>query len=86
MPVTATFRFTCDNQQLAIDEIEQQIKNLGLIVNNIEVTDTSNADNTDDDWFDDVVFTIKATITSDTLTDAEIKEKLNNANFEDCEY
>lgn len=75
-----------DNQQLAIDEVTMQITNLDLTVSKMTVTDSHSVDNTEDDWFDDYVFTMKATVISDKLTEPEIREILSNGPFESCEF
>ncbi|EGC02220.1 conserved domain protein [Ruminococcus albus 8] len=39
---------------------------------------------TEDDWFDDYVFTVTAIVHHDTMTKEEIKEKLNEQNILEC--
>lgn len=62
--VKATFHFTCDNQQLALDETETRITSLGLTVEKINIIDSHPVEKSDPDWFDDRLFTICAAITS----------------------
>ena len=73
----ATFSFVCDNQQLALDEIEQQVKNAGLSVTDLEVMDTIETDH-EDDWFDDYEFIIRGNVTSDVYSVQQMKEILYN--------
>lgn len=83
--VKVNLQFTGDNRQLAIDEILLQINSLGFTATVLGVTDTK-VEKTEDDWFDDYVFTVTAIVHHDTMTKEEIKEKLNKQNiFECCE-
>ena len=63
--VLVTFGFTCDNSQLALDEISQQIRNLKLDPGEPVITGASEPSEREDDWFDDVVFAIKTNVGSD---------------------
>lgn len=84
--VKATFQFTCDNQQLALDETKTQITSLGLTIEKINIIDSHPVEKTDPDWFDDYIFTISAAIASNEQSESEIKEILHNGPFESCEF
>lgn len=84
--VKVSFEFTCDNAQLAQDEIEVQVKNLGLDVKDIRITDSIQCEKTEEDWFDDYIFTVAATVFSDAFTCSEIKEMISNGGFESYEF
>ena len=81
--VKADLQFTCDNRQLAIDEILLQINSLGFTATVLGITDTK-VEKTEDDWFDDYVFTVTAEVHHDTMTKEEIKEKFNEQNILEC--
>ena len=80
--VKTIFEFTCDNAQLALDEISLQIHNLGLEHDDLRITDTSDPASEEDDWFDDTVFTISTNVSSETLSCNEIKTLIENGSFE----
>lgn len=80
--IKVTFDFTCDNAQLAIDEIETQVRNLNLDIKDTQITNSIKCEKIEDDWFDDYIFTITATVFSDKLSCPEIKEMILNGGFE----
>lgn len=77
------FQFTCDNAQLAIDEIKQQVKNIGCTASDSVIADTLAAEN--EDGFDDTVFFIKTNVKSEK-TNEEIKAAIYNGCFEGYEF
>ena len=78
------FQFTCDNAQLAIDEIEQQVRNIGCTASDSVIADTLAAEN--EDGFDDAVFFIRTNVKSDRKTNEEIKAAIYNGCFEGYEF
>ena len=84
--VTTIFNFTCDNEPLALEEISQQIRDLGLDPGEPVVTETSEPDDLPDDWFDDVIFTVRTNVSSDKYSCEEIKELIRNGGFESYEF
>lgn len=84
--VKTIFQFTCDNEQLALDEVELQIKNAGLTAENMEVIDSEEVENREPDGFDDYIFKIRADVTSDKLSESEIKTAIEKGSFESYEF
>ena len=80
--VKTIFEFTCDNAQLALDEISLQIRSLGLEHGDLRITDTSDPASKENDWFNDTVFTISTDVSSETLSRDEIKTLIENGSFE----
>lgn len=84
--VKVKFQFTVDNAQLALDEIEHQIKNIGLSTKNMKIIDSTPVEKTEKDWFDDYLFTIEAIVYSDEYDSDKIKELIENGSFENYEF
>lgn len=84
--VKVIFEFTCDNAQLAMDEIELQVRNIGLDIKDIQIIHSIKCEKSEEDWFDDYLFTITATVFSDELSCPEIKEAIANGGFESYEF
>ncbi len=84
--VKVEFQFTVDNAQLALNEIEQQIKNIGLSAKNMKIIDSTPVEKTEKDWFDDYLFTIEAIVYSDKYDSDKIKELIENGSFENYEF
>lgn len=84
--VKVEFQFTVDNAQLALNEIEQQIKNIGLSAKNMKIIDSTPIEKTEKDWFDDYLFTIEAIVYSDEYDSKKIKELIENGSFENYEF
>ena len=84
--IKTRFQFTVDNEQLALDEINQQIKNIGLSAKNMKVIESKPVEKTDPDWFDDYLFTIEADVYSNKYDEKKIKELIENGSFESYEF
>ena len=84
--IKVEFQFTVDNAQLALDEIEHQIKNIGLSAKNMKIIDSAPVEKTEKDWFDDYLFTIEAIVYSDEYDSDKIKELIENGSFENYEF
>ncbi len=79
--IKVVFGYQSDNEQMALDEMELELKALlkkkpGIFTyTELKVTDSEKCDNLPDDWFDDWNYTIETTLTSsDQLSDEELKK------------
>lgn len=83
----ARFQFTVDNAQLALNEIEHQIKNIGLSAEDMKIISSTPIEKKpDEDWFDDYTFIIAATVCSNKYDEDEIKKLIADGSFEDYEF